>query len=143
MNNYSITPDKDKTAIASLRDVSISTKFSIEICRQIRHKKIQRAKNILQDILNKTAPLPLLKHHKKTAHRRGPYAAGRFPEKATKLILDLVISAEQNAKQKNLDVEKLFIVHTNAHQASRPMRAGRHRGRVMKRTHVEMVLQEK
>jgi len=141
---YTHTLEKERPhARASLRNAPISTKWAAEMCRHIRHKTLAKAKDKVSNIAAMKIPLPLLKHNKKQAHRKGPYAAGRFPIKCASMFLTLLDSVEANARNKNIDTDNLVISHTNAQKASRPMHAGRQRGTLMKRTHVEIIVEER
>lgn len=138
---YSTQLQGEHTACASGRDLGMSTKASVEICRWIRYRNLQKAKNLLQLVLEKKLAVPYLKFIQDVGHKPG-IRSGRYPVKAVKEILTLLESVEKNAVFKNLNVDNLKIVHINAHKASTPMQQGRHGGRVMKRTHVEIVVAE-
>lgn len=133
--------EKNDMARATGRDISISTKNSIEICNFIRGKKLVRAKAILNDAIDMKKPIPFTRYTNGVGHKRG-MAAGRFAINACKEILAILESAEINAQQKGLDTSRLDIVHICAQMASRPHHYGRKRGVKMKRTHIEIVLGE-
>ncbi len=57
-------------------------------------------------------------------------------------MLKLLDAAEANAQFKGLNTSLLHIAHLCAHRAGAPVHPGR-RGRTMKRTHVEVVVEEK
>ena len=134
--------DKEKMAKAVGLDLPASTKESIEISNAIRYKSLSRAKAILKDAIALKHAIPYKRFIWDMGHKPG-MAAGRFPVKVASLILALLESAEANAQFKGLNSAHLHIVHINANRAARPMRAGRHRGRQAKRTHIELVLQER
>ena len=52
-------------------------------------------------------------------------------------------SAEANAQYKGLNSANLFIKHVSAQKGPTTHHYGRHRGRKAKRTHIEIVLEEK
>ncbi|MBN2567105.1 50S ribosomal protein L22 [Candidatus Woesearchaeota archaeon] len=135
----SFTPTENM-ATAVGRDLPISTKQAVEICRFIRGKRADAAKAALERVLKHESPLPYTRHVKKMPHRPG-MRTGAYPEKAIREVLKLLKSAEMNAHVKGLS-EELVIAHTNAHLASRPMRYGRQSRRITKRTHIEVVLAE-
>lgn len=124
------------------RDMEISTKNSVEICRFIRGKPLERAKNELKQVILGKMAVPYKRYNKDTAHRTklGP---GRYPQKTAKGILRILESVTSNAQSLGLSTGKLNIVHVCAHKASSPMKGGRNRGRSMKRTHIEVVVEEK
>lgn len=140
--NYSFKNfDKEHMAKAVGRDLGISTKHSIEICNFIRGKNLQKAKEILQRVVKKKQAVPFKRFNKNVGHRKaiGP---GRYPVKASQNILKLLESAEINAQQRGLNTANLTIRHICSQKASTPMHYGRIRRIRMKRTHVEVVLEE-
>ena len=138
--NYS-TKITEHMAKAVLRAEAISTKHSIEISNMIRGLPLSKAKHMLTEVVAMKKPVPFKRFNDNVGHRRG-IGPGRYPIKAASKILQLLNTVEANAQVKSLDTEILEIKHICAHLASRPMRYGRHRGRVSKRTHVEVVVQE-
>lgn len=123
------------------RDISISKKQSVEICNRIRYKSTVQAKKILEDAIVLKKAIPFTRFNWNVGHRPtlGP---GRYPQKAATEILALIKSAEANAQVKGLNTGNLSIVHINAQKAPTPHHYGRQRGTKMKRTHIEIVLQE-
>ena len=138
---YSTQLKNEQTACAVGRDLGISTKAGVEICRWLRYRNLYKAKNLLQMVMDKKMAVPYFRFNTDVGHKPG-IKSGRFPFNASKEILSLLNSAEKNAVFKNLEIENLKIVHINAQKASAPTQNGRHGGRVMKRTHVEVVLAE-
>ena len=142
-NKYAIQDfNKELMAKALGRSLPISTKQSIEICNFLRNKTTLKAKKQLELVINKKLAIPFKRFNKDIAHRKGNIASGKFPEKASKHFLKLIENAEKNAQNKNLDTTTLLIKHICAHKASTPWHFGRHRRRKMKRTHVEIVVEE-
>ena len=123
------------------RDLSISKKQSVEICNHIRHKSTSQAKKILEDAIALRKAIPFTRFNWNVGHRSG-MGPGRYPQKAATEILALIKSAEANAQVKGLNTGNLSIVHINAQKAPTPHHYGRQRGTKMKRTHIEVVLQE-
>lgn len=124
------------------RSLPVSTKQCIEICNFIRKKPLQRAKSLLNDVIDMKIAVPF-KRFTAVGHRKGKVGPGRYPIKATKEILTILESVEANAQFKGLSTANLIIIHIAANRASIPWRHGRHRGRKTKRTHVEVVVEEK
>ena len=120
----------------------ISTKVSIEICKHIRGKKIEKAKKILDAAINLEIAIPYTRFNNDVGHKKGNIAAGRFPIKACTEIKKLVLSAEANAQFKGLSSD-LIIKHISAKQGPKSWHYGRKKRRQMKKTHVELVLEEK
>lgn len=134
--------DAEKMARAVGRDLSISTKQSIEICKFLRRKNIQKAKAFLNDVVAKKRAVPYKTFTGGAAHRPGQMAGGKYPMTAAAAILSVIENAEANAQQKGLNTANLSLVHLSAQQAAKPHHAGRFRGRRMKRSHVEVVVAE-
>jgi large subunit ribosomal protein L22 len=118
----------------------ISTKVSVEICRQVRNKRLQRAKDILQDAIDMKKPIPFKKMHG-CGHRPG-IGPGRYPIKACTEILKLLNSAEANAQFKGLSVKNLVITKIVPNEPEQQWHYGRLRRRKHKRTTIEIVLTE-
>ncbi|MBT5215111.1 50S ribosomal protein L22 [Candidatus Woesearchaeota archaeon] len=125
------------------RNLAISTKHAIVISKYIRGKKLSWAKDKLEKVLDYKAAVPFTVHQKKIGHRKGNMSSGRYPINATKEVIMLLNSAEANALNKGLDTESLVISSIIPNLASRPWHNGRQRRRKMKRTHLEIVLEEK
>lgn len=143
-NNYSARGyDKENMARAIGRSLPISFKQSIEICNFIRNKNISYAKNVLSKVIENKQAIPFKRFNMDVGHKKGNIAAGRYPKKASKEILDLINHVEANAQFKGINTSNLVITHINANKASKVMHFGRKRSREAKRTHVEIVVQEK
>lgn len=141
-HNYAFKDfDNEHMSRAVGRDLGISTKHAINICTFIRGKNVQRAKDILKNVIEMKQPVPYKRFNHGVGHRPG-IGPGRYPIKASENILGIIESAEVNAQQKGLNTSNLSIRHICAQYASRPMHSGRQRRVKMKRTHVEVVLEE-
>lgn len=129
-------------ARAMARDLTISTKTSIEMSKFLRGKTTAKAKAILQRVLEKKQAIPFTRFTNGVGHRAGVgIAAGRFPEKASQEFIKLIKNAEANAQTKGLNTE-LKIVHLLAHKGSNDYHYGRQSRRKYKRTHLEVVVEE-
>ena len=134
--------DKENMAKVVGRALPISTKFSVEICNLIRNKKVSKAKEILQKVISGKEAIPFKIFNRDLSHKKG-LGPGRYPKRAAEEILNLLESVEANAQFKGMNTSDLQITHMNAHLASRPWRYGRQRRRKAKRTHVEVIVEEK
>ena len=132
----------ERDACAFGRSLPISTKASVEICRALREKTVTQAKEYLLKVMEQKAVVPFLRYKHNVGHRKGPYAAGRYPGKASKHILEILESAAANATNKGFARGDLVIKHISAHKGPKVMHFGRHRGKA-KRTHVQVVLTER
>lgn len=119
----------------------ISVKHSVEVCSFIRGKELQLAKRLLREVIEQKRAVPYRRYTFDLGHKAG-MSSGRYPISTCKEILRLLESAEANAQFKGMNTAHLAVTHVLAHKASESHHAGRHRGRRMKRAHVEIVLAE-
>lgn len=141
---FQIKEGQDATKIAKAKGVAlpISNKHSYEVCKYLRHKLLPVAMKHLEEVIILKRAVPYGRFDGDLAHKK-TMAAGRYPVKTAEGILELLKSVEANARFKGLNTHQLEIIHLHAHQASRPFRYGRQTRRKMKRTHIEIVVQEK
>jgi large subunit ribosomal protein L22 len=145
---YSITGlDPDRTVKCSGRELRISPKASVELCRAIKGMKLPEAKKLLERVIEKKQAVAYKRYKKEVPHRRqltDPWYAGRFPQKAAGSFLHLLDELEANAEYRNLDTERLKIIHAAAQRANKiPRRNPRAFGRSdllqARTTHIELV----
>ncbi|MFH1682401.1 MAG: 50S ribosomal protein L22 [Candidatus Woesearchaeota archaeon] len=127
-------------AKASVSNLSVSTKHSIELCRNLRYKTTARAKQILEGVIVLKKPIPFRRFTQDLGHKPG-IGAGRFPQKAASEFLKLINAVESNAQFKGLNTSSLKITKILANKASVPMTGGRHRTST-KRTNLEIEVRE-
>ena len=142
--------DPEKTAKASGRETRVSHKHAREVCKTVKGMTLTNAKKYLRDVIAKKKPVPFKRYNKKLGHRHGleKSFAGRYPIKAAGQILKIIQSAEANAENKGLDVERLYILHTAAYPGVKvkrytPRAQGRASPKFKTLTHIEIVLEEK
>ena len=135
--------DGKDIAKASATSLPISTKQSIEVCNFIRNKKLEKAKAILERVLEKKEAIPFKRFGSDTGHKKGKIGTGRYPQKTAEEILKLLNSVEANAQDKGLNTDDLKIIQLIANKASTPWRFGRKRRRKSKRTHIEIIVKSK
>jgi len=121
----------------------ISRKTSVEVCAFIRNKSLDKAKALLQAVIDKKIAVPFKRYNRDVGHKKGRIAAGRYPQKTCKEIFKLLESVEANAQFKGLNTANLVIKSIIANAASRPWHYGRQRRRKMKRTNIEIVVEER
>ena len=97
-------------AIANGKNLGISTKTSVEVCRFVRGKTTENAKKMLQRVIDKKQAVPYKRYLKEIPHRKGNIATGRYPFKVSKTILELIKTAEANALNKGMS-KNLIITH--------------------------------
>jgi len=138
MNQYGVIFDKEKMARAH-GIFPVSTKQSIEISLRIKGKKLEKAKNLLQDVLDEKRPIKYTRSN--APHKRG-IGPGKYPLKAVGYFAKLLDLAEANAHFQGLSTDDLTVKTIVVNRVSRPMRYGRNPGRVSKRTGVWLVLEQ-
>lgn len=129
-------------AIANGINLGISRKESVEICRLIRNKPVDKAKKILERVIEKKEAVPYKRYLMSVPHRKGKIGPGRYPVKASEKILLLIKSAEANAENKGMS-KNLVISHISAHKGETQSRYGRKMGKKAKRTHIKIIVKEK
>jgi ribosomal protein L22 len=118
-----------KVAIARASNLRISFKHSIIILKELKNKKLEKGKKFLEDLIDKKVNL-----------------SGKYYTNTAKKIFEVLKSLEANAKQKNLNVEKLFIKTAKANKGEvfiRPKSRWRFRGRRIKSTNIEIIAEER
>ena len=116
-------------ATAKLTDSRISFKSSLVLSRELKGLKVERAARLLEGLLSEKENID-----------------GKHYTNAAKVFLGVLKSAEANARQKNLDTEKLFVKIAKADRAKkfvRPKSRSKFRGRKAKATNLLMVLEER
>ncbi len=114
---------------AKLTDARISFKDSIVVSHELKGLKLDRAKQLLKGLVDEKASID-----------------GKYYTTATKKFLEVLESAEANAKQKNLSTEKMFVKIAKADKARkfvRPKSRFKFRGREAKGANITIVLEER
>ncbi|MFH1511157.1 MAG: 50S ribosomal protein L22 [Candidatus Woesearchaeota archaeon] len=135
---YSSDASKPETVKALGRSLSISFKQSVEICNWIRGKESEKAKKMLQEVIDHKRAVPYRRFTGDIGHKKevGP---GRYPRNACTEILEIIKQAEASCQQKGFDTKNLVLSHIQAKKAPKQWHYGRKRRRVMKRAHIEIV----
>jgi len=102
-------------AIVNAKDVPISTKHSIAICRFIKNKNIEKAIEGLGKVLIKKKAIPM---KGEIPHRKGKIMSGRYPQKAVGHFIKLLKSLESNSNINELN--EPVIVEAISNLAQRP-----------------------
>jgi len=153
---YSVkVADEERTAKAMAWDSPISFKEAYEIFKIIRGMRLKDAEKLLESVISRKTPIPFVRYKLGIAHKRGlpnlfprwRSPAGRYPVKAAKEILKLLKNAENNAGNKNLDAEKLVIIHAAAHKGRYikrwvPRAFGRSAPQVRASVNMEVIVRE-
>jgi len=135
---YAYQQPTEKVAKAVGKDLPISTRAAIEICKHIRYKPLEQAKRILAEAIELKRPVPFRRFTDGAGHKAG-MGGGKYPIKACTHILTILESAEANAHNKGLGKD-LKIIHVLSQRGPKVYHYGRQIRRKMKRTHVEVVL---
>jgi len=88
--------DDEKTSRAMGRELPISPKKAMEVCREIRGKSVEDAKAYLERVIAMDQPVPMRRYKTMVAHKRGT-GPGRYPVKVAKQVMKIIESAEENA----------------------------------------------
>lgn len=144
--------DESRTAKAMIWDVPVHPKVMREVAEAIKGMRVDQAKKFLQRVMVLKEPVPFRRAHGKQAHRRGladkwGWPIGRYPVKAAKYMLKLLDNVENNAAQKQLDIERLKIIHVAAHKGLvlkrwMPRAHGRATPKNRVHSHIEIVVEE-
>lgn len=121
--------NEKKEAVARGKDMWISTKHAMAICKFIKDKKIREAINDLEKVTEKKKVVPM---KGEIPHRKGKIMSGRYPVKASKEVIKVLKGLEANARIKEIENPK--IIFAKADIASRPYR--RFGSRRFKRTNM-------
>lgn len=130
MENTEKQKNEAKEAIVRGRDVSISTKHAMAICRFLKGKNIDPSIDFLEEVARKKKAVPM---KGEIPHRRN-IGEGRYPVKASKVFIKLLKNLKANSSARGLDASKLAI-EAKADRASRPRKPGKY-ARRFKRTHI-------
>lgn len=147
-HEYSVEVVERVSAKAYGKELRISPKYSMEICKEIKGMSLRDAQEFLGAVSRKEKPVPYNRHKKKRAHRKGSgISAGGYPVKAAKGILEVLENVEANAEYKGLNFEKLRIVHASAKKGMefpgiQPRAYGRATPSNRPTTNVEIVVRE-
>ncbi|MCK5043661.1 hypothetical protein KAR52_01500 [Candidatus Pacearchaeota archaeon] len=103
-------------AVINSRNLPISTKYSVAICKFIKKKKINDAISDLEQVLVHKKSVPM---KGEIPHRKGKgMMSGRYPEKPTKQFIELLKSLLKNSNANGL-IDPV-IVEAIANIGSRP-----------------------
>lgn len=125
---------KKEKSITRGKDLWMSTKHSIAICKFIKNKKINEAMDMLNLVIKKKKAVPMVGE---LPHRKG-IERGRYPIKASKIFIKLLKSLDGNSRVNG--IENPLIKTAKADVATRPYR--RFGSRRFKRTNVLLVAGE-
>mmetsp|Transcript_22618 Transcript_22618/g.32813 ORF Transcript_22618/g.32813 Transcript_22618/m.32813 type:complete len:191 (-) Transcript_22618:95-667(-) len=155
MVRFSAEPENPvKAAKARGSHLRVHFKHCREVAHSIKGYKLAKAKAFLEDVLQYKQAVPFTKYtggvgrHAQGKLRKAPGSKCRWPQKATKIVLDLVKNAEANAEMKGLDVDLLSITHIQCNRAPKQRRRtyrahGRINPYMSNPAHIELILSER
>ena len=129
MGKYSFEADQSVES-SKARGSSLRAHFKHcrEVCHNIKGMKLPKAKAYLEDVLQFKQAVAFTKftggcgRHAQGKLRNAAGDKVRWPQKATKIVLDLLKNAEANAEMKGLDVDELVVKHSQANRAQKQRR---------------------
>src|SRR5215217_574952 len=142
--------DKTKHVRASIREKDISHKHSREIAIAIKGRSIEKARELLENVISRKEAIPYRRYNNEVPHRssiRDGFFAGRFPKKAASECLRILDNLESNAEYKGMDLDRLRIVSAAVHKGTKlkrvqPRAMGRASPKFETLVHVELVAEE-
>ncbi len=140
-HNYGYQKSEDNTVKAVGRNLAVSPKQGTEICKYVRGRPLGQAKMLLEQSINMVRAVPFTRFTNGLGHKPG-MSAGRFHPKACQLILNVIKSAEANAKNKGYNSSDMKVVHIAMQIGPKNNHAGRQKRSIFKNSHIEVVLQE-
>lgn len=118
-------------------NLSMSYKEAADICSMIRHRNIDSAMKMVEEVIAMTRPVMMNKREASHQHGKGIMAGG-YPIDACKDFLRMLKQLKANALYHELELEKVTIF-CKADKAASPYRKG---GRRFKRSNVLIILQK-
>lgn len=103
----------EQSAKARIIEANISLKDSINIAHYLRGMTLEQAKNAIDAAIDKKRAVRYFRYLDSVSHRRGS-GPGRYPIRALRIFRKAVDNVEANAEFKNLNLEKLRIIHLTA-----------------------------
>jgi large subunit ribosomal protein L22 len=142
--------DKTRHVRASIREKDISHKHAREIAVAIKGRSIEKARELLENVISRKEAIPYRRYNNEVAHRsniRDGFFAGRFPKKAASEFLRILDNLESNAEYKGMDLDRLRIVSAAVHKGTKlkrfqPRAMGRSSPKFDTLVHVEIIAQE-
>ena len=138
--------DEETTARAYGREMPISPKKAVELCRALRGMTVEDAKAYLERVIALKQAVPMKRYKTMVAHKAG-VGPGRYPVKVARHFLKVLQGAEENAGYKGLDVDSMRVRVLAAHRGSiskgqMPRAQGRSTPWNQETVNLEVVLEE-
>eukprot|EP00178_Gracilaria_changii_P015117 TRINITY_DN42396_c0_g1_i1.p1 TRINITY_DN42396_c0_g1~~TRINITY_DN42396_c0_g1_i1.p1 ORF type:complete len:191 (+),score=45.52 TRINITY_DN42396_c0_g1_i1:19-591(+) len=155
MVRYSRKPNNiAKAAMARGTRLRVHFKKTREVGAAIKGMKLKKAQAYLERVLARKDAIPFLRstggcgRHAQGKLHNAPGDKVGWPEKPTRVFLDLLKNVEANAESKSLDVDKLIISHVQVNQAPKMRRRtyrahGRINAYMCSPSHIELYVTER
>jgi len=115
---YTVELDEETMARAYGRELPISWKKAIELARQLRGKKVEKALEYLDNVIALKQPVPFRRYKRWVAHKSG-YGPARYPVKAARYFKKVIESAVSNAEYLGREDPEAMVIRTiNAHKGA-------------------------
>ncbi len=132
---------KEHYALVRGLNLPVSTKFSVEVCRFIRGKPLDKAKRLMEGVIEQKIAVPFIRATVDLGHKKG-IGPGRYPVKVSEQVLSMLNAVEANAVDKGLNTDELIVFFASATKGVGRMKSGRQRGRSHKYTNIEIRVKE-
>jgi len=127
---------KKDYALVNGRDLPLSSKDGSHICDMIRYKKIDKAIEMIENVIVKKQIVEM--RNREVGHKHGKgIMGGRYPIDASKEFRVLLKNLKATAIYHELDLDKVVLIECVSNKASRPYKRG---GSRMKRAHLTLRL---
>lgn len=109
-----------KLATARMANQRASLKYSVELMREIKGMRLERALQFVRNIREHKEHIPLKKYVRKMPHRKGRAVSGtktgKYAHGTVEIFARLLESVKANADYKGMDGKNLIITHAFASQ---------------------------
>lgn len=115
--SYSVDTD-DAAGLAMGRDLRVSHKDCVEVCKEIKGLSLEEARRKLQAVQSQDEAVPMKTHNAGVGHRGDldGWDAGAYPEKAAGHLDDVLHNAQGNAEEQGFEASDLVVRHIAAHK---------------------------
>ncbi|MCJ7478870.1 MAG: 50S ribosomal protein L22 [Candidatus Nanohaloarchaeota archaeon QJJ-7] len=134
---------QEEEAVARGENLPISRKHAREVGEFIKGESVEEAKQKLDRVTEEEQAVPYTRHDAEQSHRKGSMDSGRYPVKTAEEMLELLQSAESNARYEGMNTDNLKVTGVMINQGNRMLTPKRHRGRKAKAAHVTIKVGEK
>ena len=115
--DYAYNLDRHDVVLAQKQEINANFKALVELCRAIRYRRASDALELMDRVAEMERPIPFKRYNKHVGARSELHGRkGRYPAKAAKEVRGVIVNALANAKNKGLDTEALYIVHSSANK---------------------------